>query len=193
MTTSYPIHQVEVLSDYKKSFVPKRFAPCGTTGAMVLMEQTKRAADGPSLFCLRCVSSVLASEAEHAQAVAAAKSEGWVPPPSRTAPMTPGDLPEATRHQLAGLVRMERLAAEGLTSSTWYTSAKAEADTKFSDGEARGYVSICGHTVGRHTNSDTGKAAARCPCRECACKQYVQQKPAATDKPKRAKKAAAAA
>lgn len=111
MSISYPIHHVPRMVDGVQVVYggTPQTDPCGTTGVLVLMEQTNRPADGNTLFCLRCLESVTASEKEHAQAAEAARSEGWKPPAPRVAPMTTGDMDELTRAQLRGLLRLETM------------------------------------------------------------------------------------
>lgn len=238
--TLYPMHQVEIKHD-GKSYHPKQFGPCGNGGAMVPLEQTKRAADGSSLFCLRCNDVVLASKKEHRQAWEAAGAEGWTMPAARVTPLTPGDLSEETRRQISGLLAIERepsdskgradaatkgargaacglVEGDGLgnltatgralallvvepevpTSITAQTHsrnylasyAKRAKDPKPKKAKAvtpsDPMVCTCAHTVGKHaTAHGTGS-----PCREsgCGCKRYVQQKIAAPEKVKKARK-----
>lgn len=134
----YPMHEVT----HKEGQPGQYRGPCGSLGAMLLLEQVNREPDGNALWCLRCNKQVPASQQEHAAAFAAAHDEGWRPKAARTLPLTPGDLSEATRLQLAGLLRLERLGpapSANLPQKAWET-AREEASTKHADGFARKLV-----------------------------------------------------
>lgn len=146
-TQNYPLHMKPRVIDGKT--IADQFDPCGTTGVLVLMEQTRREPDGNRLFCLRCNTDVTATAAEHAQAFAAAHAEGWRPPTPRVLPATPGDLSGETRRQLLGLLRLE---------SDENSKNKEDADTKGATGHALGYV----EGIGRGTLTVSGREMALC-------------------------------